>query len=130
MITEEHFIRATGEVPVSDDLERANCNLAGEPMHESCGWNHIIDFPNFYYHPNARKSEYLIVSNNQIVGIIYDYYPPDNDLGIIFGDRPCRMNSMPLRAKRKQLREKCSGDSCSYMEFTFFLGRVSDVEYE
>ena len=37
-ITAERFERATGRPPKDDDLERCNCDRAGEYMHRSCGW--------------------------------------------------------------------------------------------
>lgn len=35
--TREDFVRETGEEPVQDDLERANCKLAGQIGHVGCG---------------------------------------------------------------------------------------------
>jgi hypothetical protein len=37
-ITALEFTRAVGREPINDDLERANCAFAGEPMHWGCGW--------------------------------------------------------------------------------------------
>ncbi len=33
----EQFEKLTGDTPWEDDLERANCNLAGKPGHRACG---------------------------------------------------------------------------------------------
>ena len=44
-ITREQFIRATGEEPVQDDLERSNCTHSGEPGHFMCGWCDSHDKP-------------------------------------------------------------------------------------
>ncbi len=41
MITAEQFKEATGHEPFNDDLERCNCEKAGQLLHMSCGWNHI-----------------------------------------------------------------------------------------
>lgn len=38
MITEKQFKEAVGREPVDDDLERANCEKAGELGHMFCGW--------------------------------------------------------------------------------------------
>lgn len=46
-ITREHFINATGVEPEQDDLERSNCECAGEMFHTMCGWNTKHDCPNF-----------------------------------------------------------------------------------
>jgi hypothetical protein len=37
-ITALDFRKATGRAPVLDDLQRANCEHAGEPGHTGCGW--------------------------------------------------------------------------------------------
>ena len=41
------FEKATGRKPDQDDLERVNCNQAGEIGHISCGWCHKCDGPCF-----------------------------------------------------------------------------------
>lgn len=47
MITEEMFKSATGFDPVEDDLERCNCQKAGEVGHWYCGWNPDKNQPAF-----------------------------------------------------------------------------------
>ena len=47
IISRRHFKQATGEYPVQDDLERANCPKAGTFGHTCCGWNHEDNMPNF-----------------------------------------------------------------------------------
>jgi len=47
MITKQIFLEATGRVPVDDDLERCNCQNAGEG-HYFCGWNHDMNRPAFF----------------------------------------------------------------------------------
>lgn len=37
-VDEELWTRATGEPPIEDDLETANCPKAGAPGHRACGW--------------------------------------------------------------------------------------------
>jgi hypothetical protein len=37
-ITAETFVRRVGRAPENDDLERCNCDLAGQLGHTSCGW--------------------------------------------------------------------------------------------
>ena len=37
-ITTEYFEQLTGRSPEDDDLERVNCDRAGEILHYSCGW--------------------------------------------------------------------------------------------
>lgn len=44
-ITAERFEKAAGHPPVQDDLERANCPKAGQPMHVACGWCRKHDKP-------------------------------------------------------------------------------------
>lgn len=41
------FEAATGAPPEQDDLERCNCEKAGEPLHWSCGWCEIHNLPIF-----------------------------------------------------------------------------------
>lgn len=36
-ITKKQFVKMTGRKPENDDLERCNCNLAGNVGHFSCG---------------------------------------------------------------------------------------------
>jgi hypothetical protein len=47
MITHEKYIAATGFSPERDDLDRCNCQLAGEIGHFSCGWCEHCDKPRF-----------------------------------------------------------------------------------
>lgn len=37
-ITAAEFTRAVGRPPILDDLQRANCKLAGYVGHWGCGW--------------------------------------------------------------------------------------------
>ena len=47
MITREHFIKATGQAPENDDLQRCNCTVAGMAGHRFCGWDTDRDLPRF-----------------------------------------------------------------------------------
>ena len=47
MITREKFIERVGREPEQDDLERCNCQHAGEIGHWGCGWNSERDLPQF-----------------------------------------------------------------------------------
>lgn len=47
MITQEQFKQATGHEPRHDDLERANCDQAGQIGHYSCGWCEQCNRPRF-----------------------------------------------------------------------------------
>lgn len=55
-ITAEMFKQATGADPIQDDLERCNCELAGEPGHFSCGWNDEKNRPQFMCLPERLRS--------------------------------------------------------------------------
>lgn len=46
-ITREKFIEAVGREPVLDDLQRCNCDRAGLAGHYGCGWNYMLDKPQF-----------------------------------------------------------------------------------
>jgi len=46
-ITRENFIEATGREPEQDDLERCNCDKAGEVGHMFCGWDYTLNKPVF-----------------------------------------------------------------------------------
>lgn len=46
-ITEEIFIKATGAKPDNDDLDRCNCQKAGQFGHFSCGWCERCKQPRF-----------------------------------------------------------------------------------
>lgn len=48
MITREQFRKATGFAPEQDDLERCNCDKAGQLGHFHCGWNNARNLPNFW----------------------------------------------------------------------------------
>ncbi len=54
-ITREKFIAATGREPVDDDLERCNCEHAGALLHSCCGWNELLDLPQFDVGPRFIK---------------------------------------------------------------------------
>lgn len=41
------FKKATGTEPEHDDLERSNCKQAGQIGHYHCGWNSLLNRPNF-----------------------------------------------------------------------------------
>lgn len=43
----EKFVKATGEEPENDDLERAFCDKPGQPGHCYCGWCKKCDEPRF-----------------------------------------------------------------------------------
>ena len=47
MINAKQFKKMTGHKPELDDLERANCKLAGAPGHLSCGICPIHNKPRF-----------------------------------------------------------------------------------
>lgn len=46
-ISEAMFIACTGSEPQDDDLERCNCQKAGEFGHYFCGWNWEASRPRF-----------------------------------------------------------------------------------
>lgn len=48
MITRADFKKATGLPPEQDDLERCNCNQAGQLGHFHCGWDVARNLPNFW----------------------------------------------------------------------------------
>lgn len=54
MITKEQFTAATGREPQHDDLERCNCEHAGEIGHWFCGWDDKTNLPRF---ASGRHSE-------------------------------------------------------------------------
>jgi len=47
MLSYNTFKLRTGYPPVDDDLERVNCNKAGEPGHFYCGWCLQCNLPRF-----------------------------------------------------------------------------------
>ncbi len=47
-ITRAKFRIATGFPPERDDLERCNCDKAGQIGHFRCGWDEKRDLPNFW----------------------------------------------------------------------------------
>lgn len=67
-ITREKFIAATGFEPKDDDLERCNCDKAGQPTHTQCGWSHDADLPMYLLPPPnvkcmASDGSYVISPN-------------------------------------------------------------------
>jgi hypothetical protein len=56
-ITAERFAKAVGREPVDDDLERCNCDKAGQISHMMCGWDIGREMPNFI------PSNYINVPN-------------------------------------------------------------------
>jgi len=55
-ITRKKFVEATGREPIQDDLERSNCNLAGQIGHSCCGWNIRYNKPQFDVGPVILKA--------------------------------------------------------------------------
>jgi hypothetical protein len=53
MITAEQYEQATGDKPENDDLERCNCERAGQPGHYFCGWNTKENLPVFMVGPTS-----------------------------------------------------------------------------
>lgn len=47
IITAEKFKESTGFNPIQDNLERCNCEYAGEAGHWQCGWNIALNMPVF-----------------------------------------------------------------------------------
>lgn len=69
IITAEFFEQATGRAPKNDDLERCNCEQAGEMGHQFCGWNYrknVPSFQNCYDDP-----AYLVSCKGDGTGAIY-----------------------------------------------------------
>jgi len=60
-ITEEEFEKRTNRKPLQDDLERANCKIAGTIGHLQCGWCTTHDKPRFMcgcvYKTASRRPE-------------------------------------------------------------------------
>lgn len=46
-MTELEFLLKTGRKPVNDDLDRVNCQQAGQILHWQCGWCKEHDKPHF-----------------------------------------------------------------------------------
>jgi len=59
-ITAEDFERATGHAPEQDDLERCNCDKAGQLGHDFCGWSETYGKPNFLLPYNLVRVERLV----------------------------------------------------------------------
>jgi hypothetical protein len=47
IITQEQFHHTVGRAAINDDLERCNCDKAGETGHISCGWCQDHNRPRF-----------------------------------------------------------------------------------
>lgn len=56
-ITVKAFIAATGRKPVQDDMDRVNCERAGECGHMFCGWNTEKNLPRFMTEPFIKPKE-------------------------------------------------------------------------
>jgi hypothetical protein len=52
-ITREFWFQCVGRATDRDDLERANCRLAGELGHMSCGWCDICRKPRWMCRPHG-----------------------------------------------------------------------------
>lgn len=46
-MTHAQFIEKVGTEPIQDDLERVNCEHAGEVGHQQCGWCKFHNKPRF-----------------------------------------------------------------------------------
>jgi hypothetical protein len=67
VITAEMFEVATGDKPVNDDLERSNCDKAGQPGHFMCGWCKEENLPMFMADSKyARKQEEMVKEKQEV----------------------------------------------------------------
>lgn len=41
------YLERTGQLPTNDDLDRVNCEYAGEIGHLHCGWCNLHNCPRF-----------------------------------------------------------------------------------
>jgi hypothetical protein len=57
-ITFDFYCVATQTLPENDDLERSNCQKAGESGHTSCGWNYQMNWPEFFGRFSSREKDY------------------------------------------------------------------------
>jgi len=55
-ITRDIYFKNVGQEPIEDDLERCNCDKAGQPHHSCCGWNISYNKPVFMV-GNKKKPE-------------------------------------------------------------------------
>ena len=65
MITEAEFKAATGNDPEDDDMDRVNCNVAGDVGHTSCGWCDIHNKPMFQDYQCTMKRLNINISEEQ-----------------------------------------------------------------
>jgi hypothetical protein len=69
MITEEHFTQRMRRAPEQDDLERSNCDKAGQPGHSQCGWDTEFDLPVFLVGNAPAQREHFGTH------LLKDYFP-------------------------------------------------------
>ena len=58
-ITAEQFTARVGSAPVQDDLERCNCEKAGQMGHWQCGWDAEFQLPVFIVGHTPEQREYF-----------------------------------------------------------------------
>lgn len=63
-IDAEYFEKCVGRPPEMDDLERCNCDKAGEILHQQCGWNHEKQLPVF-----MSKIDDFVIDDRQESGV-------------------------------------------------------------
>lgn len=81
MITAEIFKEKVGRDPEHDDLDRCNCNKAGEAGHLQCGWCEDHDKPRFDCGCYYQKSNPFVIFNETTRKFIQFEY---DDYGIAF----------------------------------------------
>lgn len=54
-ITAAYFEKRVGHPPENDDLDRCNCDKAGETGHWYCGWDWEADLPQFMTGPRTLR---------------------------------------------------------------------------
>lgn len=59
MKTIAEFVAATGREPTDDDMDRVNCDSAGDIMHMCCGWCAVHDKPMFDCHYYCHRREFV-----------------------------------------------------------------------
>lgn len=76
-ITAEQYEAATGHPPEHDDLERSNCDKAGQVGHFACGWDHDRNLPEFIAVAHRLKerldmAEFVTIRPGYTADTLYD----------------------------------------------------------
>jgi len=102
----KEFKRILGREPEQDDLDRVNCQLAGQTGHSDCGWCKTCNHPNFEcLCPAEGKTIFLPATMTERESLPTDQIASADDLFLIWNTLWGHVPASVIAAKYDTLGE-------------------------